>query len=441
MDEANFTASTESAAPADSGVSATTTSASSAGAGEQVASSPVQAEQTAQPTQTADDSIDIGWRYGDEETQEAALPEDDSDIEQLMGDPALDPARTPGLVEALRNARQQLREYAKQAKQQTAAPPAGSFTPQQLETVTRLFNPSPENGGIPSALDDLYNHARPIYAQMADNVIEADPDYALSKLQALGKIPAEIPQSSAAVDAEVLATIPQELQAIYQRQPAEARAELDLMTDNARNFFLNQQAQLEQLSNTQRQQAEAQWKQQVETARTSGQQAIQSLSEQFEKAHYAQLDKWSPFGPEDKSGNQQLYSSVVEGAFSELMQDQKFAQMYKDTHEMLSKAPERRLYNEGYAADADERTARANAAQFNVKLGQLIKARVEKLDSVFRDARAFREQQRQNAPNRTEFAGMSAQVNSGKGPAALDSKGKISEAYKQDLASRLNGRF
>ncbi len=444
MDE-TFSASTESAAPMDSGTSAATTSASgSMGAGEQVSQTPVSTEQTAPATPTADDSIDVGWKYGESEDKQA-IPDDDSDIEQMQGDPALDPARTPGLVNALRSARQEVRaakaELARLSQQANGA--QSDFTPQQRETFNRLLRPSAENGGIPAALDDLFTNARPVYQQMASNVIESDPDYALSKLQEMGKLPANLQGQAATLDADALSQIPEHLRGIAQKLAAEqpsVLADLMLQDEAVRDFHLNREMKLAELDSRTQAAERQHWAQAQSAARLQGEQAFTQLSTQFEQAHYAQLNKWSPFGAEDAQGNQQLYQSVMEGAFSELLNDPKFANMYKDVNDALTKAPLRRLANEGFAADQDERTARAQAAQMNVRLGQIIKARVDKLDSVFRDARAYREQQRQNAPQRTEFAG-SAQVASGNRPSALDKDGRVSADYKRQLAEKLDAQF
>lgn len=443
--EDTFSASTDVSAPDTSGASADTTSASgSTGAGEQVSQTPVSNEQSAPATPTADDSIDIGWKYGDDEDK-PAIPDDDSDIEQMQGDAALDPARTPGLVTALRNARQEVRatkaELAQLRQQGNSA--QSDFTPQQNETFNRLLRPSAENGGIPAALDDLFTNARPVYQQMASNVIESDPDYALFKLQEMGKIPANLQGPAATLDADALSQIPESLRGIAQKLATEQPAVLaDLMLQDApvRDFHLNREMKLADLDSRTQQAERQQWAQQQSTAKAQGEQAFTEMSEQYEQAHYAQLAKWSPFGPEDAPGNQQLYQSVMEGAFSELLNDSKFAKMYKDVNDAIKKAPGRRLENEGYAADQDERAARLQAAQMNARLGQMIKARVEKLDSVFRDARAYREQQRQNAPQRTEFAG-SAQVANGNRPSALDKDGRVSADYKRRLAESLDATF
>ena len=125
----DFTAaSMESAAPADSGVSIDTpAAASSTGTPESV--SPTQPVDAMAST-PADDSIDVGWTFEDEtDGNTGELPEDDADLESLTQDPALDPERTPALVENLRNLRRDFRkvngEYKALSQQAEAFAPYG----------------------------------------------------------------------------------------------------------------------------------------------------------------------------------------------------------------------------------------------------------------------------------------------------------------------------
>ncbi len=440
MEDSTFTASTESAAPAGSGVdtTATTTSASGAGAGEQAAAVPAIPDATAQ--ETTGDQIDAGWQFGEEEAADAANPDDDSDIEGMLQEPGVDPEKVPSVVTALRTAREEVRNLRRELAQANAAQSATDLSPQQLEVVNKLFTATPDNGGVADVMNTLHQNAGPLYAQIVDDVIGADPDYALRKLQEMGAIPAQTqPLGPTVLDPEVIESLPANLQAVAKAMTPEDAAEFnELLTPEAQAGFLNRLDKLNRLDSAQRQQAQQHWQQQVQGAQQQGQQALQSLGEQYEKAHYAQLAKWSPFGPEDAAGNTQIYDAVVQGAFKELLGDAKFAQMREDAVNLISNAPMRRLRNEGMYADGDERQARQLAGQFNAKLGQLIKTRVEKLNSVFRDARAFREHQRQNAPNRTEIPGQSAQIGNGNGVKALDNKGRISDQYIDDLTSRLN---
>lgn len=441
MDE-TFTASTETAAPAVSSVvDAPATSASGTGAGEQQAATPV--VQDANAPNAADDQIDVGWSLEDGEAQQQALPDDDADIEQMLQDPNLDPARTPALVENLRNLRKEYRDLNTQLRRQSEAVQAFEAYggPEGALGLLQQFDQlayNPQESALPF-LEHLALNARPAYDAIAETLVREFPDYVIEQLQASGKLPSQFSQVSASeIDPAVFESVPQHLQDIYKKQPAEARAELDLMTDAARNHFLEREAKLDRLDATQRQQAEQQWHSQVEQAKQAGRTAVESLSGQFEQAHYQQLAKWQPFGPESQAENKSIYDDVVNGALNELLSDQKFAQMYQDAAKMLRDAPLRRLHNEGLAAGQDEIKARQMAMQFNARLGQVIKARVERLDSVFRDARAFREQQRQAAPQRTEISGQSAQIANGKGVAALDSRGQISAQYLDDLARRHN---
>ncbi len=438
MEDTNFTASTESAAPTDSGVVDTsTTSASGSSAGEQVAAP--QTFVSANAPEPSEHQIEAGWSFDGETATENAFPDDDSDIEQMMGDPALDPARTPGLVESLRNLRAQYRDLHKQHAAMSQR--AGDFALyggvdgalELLKGYDQLAL-NPQEGAF-SFLSNLASNAYPAYTAIADTLLEHQPEYFLEKLQASGHLPAQTYQNASDIDADILASVPAHLQDTYKRQPAEARTELDLMSETARNHFLEREAKLDQLDAIQRQQAEQAWQGQVQQARAAGQQSIESLGRQYEQAHYQQLAKWSPFGAENDADNQALYGDIVNGALNDLLNDPKFAQMYVDANKMLSEAPYRRLMNEGLAAGQDEIKARQLATQFNARLGQVLKARVEKLDSVFRDARAYRAQQQQSAPQRTEIKGTSAQpTSSGIGVNALKSNGQVDPAYLDRLA-------
>jgi hypothetical protein len=434
MEDTNFAASTESASPADSGVvDASATSASGVGEG-QVASLNLTPE-SANAQGTAELQIDAGWSL-DDETVTPSLPEDDADIEQMLGDPALDPARTPALVESLRNLRKEYRELHKQfsaTSQQAEAfalyggPDGALQLLQGFDNLTR----NPQEGSF-TFLSNLAQNAYPAYEAIANTLLEHQSEYFLEKLQERGLIPSQTSFSASPVDPDILATVPAQLQDVYKQQPAEARAELDLMSETARNHFLEREAKLNQLDATQRQQAEQQWQGQLQQARTAGQQAVESLSQQYEQAHRQQLAKWTPFGAESPQ-NQTLHDIILDGALNKVLADQKFAQMYVDTAKMLQDAPMRRLMSEGMAAGQDEIKARALAAQLNSRVGHEIKNLVGMFDGVFRDARAYKEQQQQAAPQRTEIKGTSMQAAQGKGVPPIKN-GQIDPRYLERLA-------
>lgn len=444
MDE-TFSASTETSAPdVSSAPSVDTASASSTGAGEQTAVTQVpQADATA-PAAT-DDQIDVGWSLDDEaEVEPNTVPEDDSDLEALQQDPALDPARTPGLVSAIKQARTEnrnlSRELAQLKQQSTVFDEYGGFegVKEGLNLVNQLFQATPENGGTVPVLSTLYQQAFPVYEQLVGDVARSNPEYVIAQLQQLGHLPAEFSQQpGASLDSETLSTIPEHLRDVAKSLPANVMEDLLLQPEEVRDWTLERERKLQEMDANQRQASEQQWNQQVAAAQQQGYEAVANLSKQYEDAHYAQLAKWNPFGPESSESNTRLYKSMVEGAMADLLGDQKFAQMYQDAQKLLSAAPMRKLRNEGAFASQDEMKARGMAAQFNTRLGQMIRERVKEMDSVFKDARAFREQQRQNAPNRTEISGMSTQISGNGKVNALNSKGKITDQYIQSLVDRL----
>lgn len=445
MDEFT-TASTETVASDVSGNSADTTAASGiTDAGEATAVTQNPDISSVNDAEAPGSQIDAGWEFGGEEQAEQAFPEDDSDIDGLTSDPALDPERTPKLVENLRNLRKEFREldkrYRAERSQYASLDQYGGLETvlAQAQFAQRLFNPSAEAGGIAGVLNDLYTNAQPVYAEIFNDLLKNDPQYALQHLQSIGAIPAQSEQaySATAIDPDTLSALPENLQRVAKTMSPEDVAEFnELLTPEAQAGFLKRIDKLNQLDATQRQQIEQQRAVQVNAAYEAGQKAVKELGEQCTNAHLAQFRKWSPFGPENAADNEQLYASVMQGAFADLLADQKWAQMHADATAMIEKAPLRRLNNEVFAADNDERRARGMVAQLNTRLGQLIKERVTKLDSVFRDARAYREQQRSQAPNRTEFSGQSTQVQSNK-VNSLDKNGRISDRYVSDLTQRI----
>lgn len=443
MDD-NLSASTETSTPEVSSTpSADVAAASNPGAGEQTATQIPQADATA--SVATDDQIDVGWSLDDEaEVEPNVIPEDDSDLEELQKEPGLDPARTPGLVAAIKQARAENRKLAQEAatlrQQSTVFEPYGGYegVKEGLNLVNQLFMSTPETGGTVPVLSTLYNQAFPVYEQLVGDVARSNPEYVIAQLQQLGHLPAEISQQpSASLDTETLSTIPEHLRDVAKSLPANVMEDLLLQPEEVRDWTLERERKLQEMDFNQRQAAEQQWNQQVATAKQQGYEAVANLSKQYEDAHYAQLAKWTPFGTDSPESNTRLYKSMVEGAMAELLGDQKFAQMYQDAQSLLSTAPMRKLRNEGAFASQDEVKARGLAAQFNTRLGQMIRERVKEMDSVFRDARAFREQQRQNAPNRTEIPGIGTQISGNGKVNALNDKGKISDQYIQSLVERL----
>jgi hypothetical protein len=444
MPEEISTASTESSTPTDSGAASSVdaaTSASSNGVGEPAAQAPT-ADANAQAA--ADNQIDIGWTYGDEPEQQASIPENDDDIQGMLGDPALDQARTPGLVNALRSARQAVRESKQevtQLKQQYAQLDeyGGIEGVTQTMSLVNGMLTNPEQG-IGDFLQALHAQAYPSYEQLVNSVITANADYAIQQLQQAGKLPADATQQRAgSIDADTLATIPQHLREIAKSLPAHVLDDLLVQPEEVRNFNLERELKLQQLDSNQRQHEEQRWQQAQQQAYQQGQQAITALGDQYEKAHYSELAKWKPLGPDNDKGNSTIYKMAVEGAFADLLADPKFQQMHNDALALMQNAPLRRLRNEGFSADADERKARQMAAQFNTRFGQILRERVQLLDGVFRDARAYRETQRQEIPERTEISGTSSHAGqNGEPPRNIN--GKTNPAWLDWMISQLPSR-
>lgn len=399
---------------------------------------------TADPNVSAPDSqIDIGWSLEDQPEQ-PALPENDDDIQGLLNDPALDQSRVPGLVTELRSARQ----IAKESKRQVAELRqqlnqleqfGGMEGVKQSHALLTGLVSNPEQG-VGAFLGSLHKQAYPAYERLVNDVIRAHPEYAIQQLQASGKLPAT--QTSAnQLTAEDWGKIPQEFREIAKQVPVDQLINwIDNGTPESLLYNLQREAKLNQLDSTQREQAERQWREQSQQAQQQGQQAANDLGGQYMQAHYKEMSKWKPLGPDNEPSNQMVYKMAYEGAFADMLSDPKFSQMYADAYKLITNAPMRRLQNEGLAADADEREARRMAAQINTRLGQILRERVKLLDSVFRDARAYRESQRSEIPQRTEISGLSTAAGANGEPARLTNDGKVSDKWMDWMISRLPGR-
>lgn len=417
----------------------------SANAGESTSTATEQTGQTqaADPNVSAALESQIGIEQWLEDKPETpAIPEDDADIEELQKDPALDPARTPGLVEALRTARAQEREHRKQVaelrQQLTQLEKFGGLegATQMLGPVNELFA-NPEQGAT-KFLDTLSQQALPAYKQMVNDILSTEREYIISQLQQAGALPAT--QSAGQLTAEDWARIPQEFHATAKQVPADQLINwLENGTDESLLYNLGREAKLQQLDTAQRQQAERQWREQSQAAQKQGYEAATQLGEQFTKEHFSRLSKWQPLGPDNEPQNQTIYKMAFEGAQADLLSDPKFSQMYQDAYRLLTEAPMRRMRNESLAADQDERKARQMAAQINTRLGQMLRERVKLLDGVFRDARAYRESQRSNIPQRTEIPGTSSTVGAKGAPPTLTTDGKVNPSWLDNMISSLPG--
>lgn len=391
---------------------------------------------------TSDTSIDVGWSWDENDGEPASEEEGDpdADIEALTQDPSLDPARVPGLVQALRSARTAERERAKAVKQyetQFEAYGGVEGAIQSLNLVNTLFSGQPQ--GAAEFLTALYDNAQPVYAQVVDDVIKYNPDYAIHQLQQMGKLPADLgslASTSSGLDEASLASIPAHLRDTAKALPSSVMDDLMLQSEEVRNYHLEREMRMQQLDQAQRQQAEQQYQQQYQQAQVSGYQAVTSLTQQYEQAQLAQLAKWQPYGPgeENAARNQMVYGEVLEGAMAQVLGDVKFAQMYKDAADLIANAPMRRLQGERLAADQDERKGRQMAAQFNAKVGQVLRERVRERNEVYKGYRAYLQMSGQT-PARREISGSTMATGSSKG--ALGPDGKASREFLESLAQQI----
>ena len=418
--------------------------AAASGEGVGVDTSQAPAPETPTGDTPPSDQIDPGWTWDEGEDEQSASNDEvtDEDIEKLTQDPALDQEKVPGLVQALRNARTAERERAKELKtyqqQMTQLESFGGVegAVQTLNLVSSLIS-DPANGTT-QFLQSLYDAAQPAYVQLVTDAIRYNPDYAIEQLRELGKLPADFESQPAVnLDAEALASIPEHLRDIAKALPKAVMDDLMLQTDEVRNYHLEREKQWRALDAQQREAAETQHRQQWEAAQQQGQSLVEQVSTQYEQAHLAQLSKWQPYGPgpENEAKNQMVYGEVLEGAMAQILSDQKFAQMYRDAAQLMANAPLRRLQGERLAGDQDERKARQLAAQFNTRLGQILRERVKERNEVYKGYRAWLESQRGAAPNRREIPGSTMTTQNGVN--ALGPDGKASPEFLESLASQI----
>ena len=402
-----------------------------------------QSPEPANADSAAEASIDAGWSWDDDDVAPTSdeHENEDADIDGLTADPALDPDKVPGLVQALRSARTAERERAKALKTYESQLEQWGGVDGALESlnlVGSLFSGQPD--GSTQFLTQLYDNAQPAYEALVTDAIRFNPDYAISQLQQMGRLPADFDSMSTAsttLDDEVLASIPAHLRETAKSLPASVMDDLLLQSPEVRDYHLQREMQLQQLDYAQRQAAEQQYQQQYQQAYMGGQEAMMATVNQYEQAHYAQLAKWQPYGPgeENSAKNQQVYGEVMEGAMAQVLGDAKFAQMYTDAAQLIANAPLRKLQGDRIGGDQDERRGRQLAAQFNARLGQVLRERVRERNEVYKGYRAYLQMSGQQMPNRREITGST--VSSGQQRGALGPDGKASPAFLEELARNL----
>lgn len=403
-------------------------------------------QQTATQTALATEEFSPGWAFDEQPDQQSAIPENDDDLQGMLADPNLDPSRTPGLVEAIKTARAEAKQYKAESKQYRESVAAleqygGIEQVAQTMNVVNGLLQTPETGAL-NFLQAVATDAQPAYWAIVQNLAQAAPDDLIAALQHAGRLPTTQAATGAGqLTADDWTRIPENLRGIANQVPTNQLIEwLDKGTDESLIYNLQREAKLNQLDTTQRQQAEHAYRHASQQAEQQGRQAVEQLTEQYASAHYAQLEKWQPFGPNDPQ-NQGIYKAILEGAHATLLEDPQWQKVFADAEQALERAPMRRLQNEHFAADADERGARQAAMRYNTRLGQEMKKMITSLDSVFKDARAYREQQRQSAPDRKEISGISSTASNGHndGASALDESGNISDGYMTKLKERMRG--
>ena len=414
--------------------------------GESAAGGQVESTQGQTAPVSPAEELSAGWTFEDQPDPANAIPDSDDDLQGMMNDPGLNPEATPGLVEAIKTARAEARQFKAELKElrdnSAKLDQYGGY--EQIEQTMSIVNGllhTPETGAL-QFLQAVARDAEPAYWAMIDNLVQHAPDNLVAALQKAGKIP-DTQHATAAgqLTADDWARIPQELREHAKQVPINQLIEwLDKGTDESLIYNLQREAKLSQLDSQQRNQAEQSWRQARQEAETQGKAAVDQIADQYEKAHLAQLAKWQPFGPEAGEQNQLLYRSILEGAHATLLADPQWRDTYQRAVDALQNAPMRKLNNEHFAAASDERDAKAAAMRYNARLGQVMRSQIQMLDSIFRDARAYRESQRSEIPQRTEISGMSTQAGANGAPATLTKDGKINPAYLDHMIAGLPGQ-
>src|SRR5262249_44851975 len=74
-------------------------------------------QQPASQTAATPEEFSAGWAFDDQPDQQSAIPDGDDDLQGMLADPRLDQTRAPGLVEAVKTARGEARQYKAELKQ------------------------------------------------------------------------------------------------------------------------------------------------------------------------------------------------------------------------------------------------------------------------------------------------------------------------------------
>lgn len=306
-----------------------------------------------------------------------------------------------------------------------------------LGIVNGLVEATPE--GVTGFLQTLFDQAQPAYAQLVDQVIQYNPEYAISQLQAAGHLPVDLATAPTAVigksiEPEVFDSIPENLRDTALRLPDEVQEELNLMSEAMRNQMLTEKKELAEMRAFQQQQMEQARQAQYQEAWDTGQKQRDELVNQMETAHLNVLSKWQPFGPDASEQNQFLYESLMEGAMRSVLQDPKFATMYSDFNNLLAQAPLKALEGNKMAANQMAQQARGLAAQFNAQYARVLQTRVAALDPVFRGYRGSQSTQSAQ-PARKEIRG--SVISDGQKVNARGPDGKATDDFLKTLAATI----
>lgn len=305
-----------------------------------------------------------------------------------------------------------------------------------LQIVDQLISATPD--GVTSFLQTMYDSAQPAYAQLVEQVVAYNPEFAIQQLQASGHLPATFdsmmapPPEISSIEPEVLESIPEHLREIAMKLPAEMQEDLNLMTDAVRNQTLSDKKELADMRAYQQQQTQAAEQARHEQAVQAGFEQREALLSQLEAGHMKVLEKWQPWGPEAKDDNQMLYESLMEGAMSTVLKDPKFAQMYRDFNTLITEAPMKALTGNKLAAEAATRQARGLAAQFNTQYSRVLQSRVAKFDQVFRSSRGTQNNQA-STPERKEVRGST--ISDGRKVSAIGPDGQATDEFLSSLAA------
>ncbi len=231
--------------------------------------------------------------------------------------------------------------------------------------------------GVADALGEVYNADQTTYYNAFNVLLASDPAYALGYLQQLGEVPQDFgdPLPENTLPADLAYAIPEDLHSTARGLAPAVLRQWAQQGVGHLVYELDKQEQLNQLVITERERVTQQWDEALDRAEQTGRSQLAELNNLYLNAHAEQLERWQPTRSERV--NRLLQTVAFYGAQTDLLSDQKFSALREHINFWTLNGPTYRVYGQHEKADEGERTARMYAAQFNTRLGQLIKSGIQ----------------------------------------------------------------